>query len=116
TKVNSLFETFRPEGTFDAIIMEHVLEHVEDPVAILRLATPWLAPDGVIVVGVPNADSFHRLAAVKMGLLADVHELNARDHEVGHRRVYDWDGLRADIAAAGLAVAHMDGGVFKAPF
>jgi len=113
TKVNSLFEEFRPAEPFDAIIMEHVLEHVEDPVAILRLATPWLTPEGVIVVGVPNASSFHRLAAVKMGLLGDVHELNARDHEVGHRRVYDWATLRRDIEAAGLSVAHMDGVFFK---
>jgi 2-polyprenyl-3-methyl-5-hydroxy-6-metoxy-1,4-benzoquinol methylase len=113
TKVCSLFEAFRPDRPFDAIIMEHVLEHVEDPVGILRLATPWLAPGGVIVVGVPNAHSFHRLAAVKMGMLQDVHELNARDHEVGHRRVYDWTSLRADIEAAGLVVAHMDGVFFK---
>lgn len=112
-KVHSLFEAFSPAQPFDAIIMEHVLEHVEDPVGILKLATPWLAPEGVIVVGVPNANSFHRLAAVKMGLLPDVHALNARDHEVGHRRVYDWDSLRADITAAGLEVAHMDGVFFK---
>lgn len=113
SKVHTLFEEFRPEQPFDAIIMEHVLEHVEDPVGILRMATPWLAPDGVIVVGVPNAHSFHRLAAVKMGLLGDIHELNARDHEVGHRRVYDWSSLRADIEASGLQVAHMDGVFFK---
>jgi len=113
TKVHSLFEDYRPERRFDAVIMEHVLEHVEDPVGILRLATPWLSPDGVIVVGVPNAHSFHRLVAVKMGLLGSVYELNARDHEVGHRRVYDWTTLTADIEAAGLEAAHMDGVFFK---
>lgn len=113
TKVNSLFEEFQPDQAFDVIIMEHVLEHVENPVAILRLAKPWLAPDGVIVVGVPNAHSFHRLAAVKMGMLEDVHQLNDRDHEVGHRRVYDWTSLRSDIEAAGLAVSRMDGVFFK---
>lgn len=113
SKVHSLFEDFRPEQPFDAIIMEHVLEHVEDPVGILRLAAPWLAPKGVIVVGVPNAHSFHRLVAVKMGLLPDVHALNARDHEVGHRRVYDWASLRADIETAGLQVVRMEGVFFK---
>lgn len=113
TKAHSLFEDFRPGQLFETIIMEHVLEHVEDPVAILKLASPWLTPDGVIVVGVPNANSFHRLAAVKMGMLSDVHELNARDHEVGHRRVYDWGSLRSDIEAAGLRVGRMDGVFFK---
>ena len=113
TKVHSLFEEYHPEQRFDAVIMEHVLEHVEDPVGILKLATPWLSDDGVIVVGVPNAHSFHRLVAVKMGLLGSVYELNARDHEVGHRRVYDWTTLRADVEAAGLEVAHIDGVFFK---
>ncbi|MDB5422703.1 MAG: class SAM-dependent methyltransferase [Phenylobacterium sp.] len=112
-KVPGLFEDFQPGRAFDVIVMEHVLEHVEDPGGILRLALPWLAEDGVIVVGVPNAHSFHRLAAVKMGMLRDVHELNARDHEVGHRRVYDWSSLRSDIEGAGLRVAHMDGVFFK---
>jgi len=113
TKTHSLFEDFRPTEAFDAIIMEHVLEHVEDPVGILRMAIDWLAPGGVIVISVPNAHSFHRLAAVKMGMLPDVHALNARDHELGHRRVYDWDSLRGDIEAAGLAVERMEGVFFK---
>jgi 2-polyprenyl-3-methyl-5-hydroxy-6-metoxy-1,4-benzoquinol methylase len=113
TKVHSLFEDFRPAQSFDVIVMEHVLEHVEDPVAILTLAKTWLAPGGLIVAGVPNALSFHRLAAVKMGLLPDVHTLNARDHEVGHRRVYSWTTLRRDIEAAGLRSDVMTGVFFK---
>jgi 2-polyprenyl-3-methyl-5-hydroxy-6-metoxy-1,4-benzoquinol methylase len=113
TKVHSLFEDFAPTERFDVVVMQHVLEHVEDPVGILRLAKAWLAPGGVIIAGVPNANSFHRLAAVKMGLLKDVHELNARDHEVGHRRVYAWDGVRRDLEAAGLAVQVLTGVFFK---
>jgi trans-aconitate methyltransferase len=113
TKVHSLFEDFRPAAAFDFVVMEHVLEHVEDPVGILQLAKPWLAPGGRVGVGVPNAHSFHRLAAVKMGMLKDVYELNARDHEVGHRRVYSWDALRQDIEAAGFVVETMTGVFFK---
>jgi len=113
TKVHSLFEDFKPAEPFDVIIMEHVLEHVEDPVAILRLAKDWLADTGMIVAGVPNAHSFHRLAAVKMGMLKDIYELNSRDHDVGHRRVYSWDALRADIEAAGLRTELMTGVFFK---
>jgi 2-polyprenyl-3-methyl-5-hydroxy-6-metoxy-1,4-benzoquinol methylase len=113
TKVHSLFEDFRPKEVFDVVVMEHVLEHVEDPVGILRLARPWLAPGGRVVIGVPNAHSFHRLAAVKMGMLQDVYELNSRDHEVGHRRVYSWEALRGDIEAAGFEVETMTGVFFK---
>jgi len=47
----------------------HVLEHVDDPVAVLRLVKSWLKPGGRVLAAVPNARSIHRQAAVIMGLL-----------------------------------------------
>lgn len=113
-KVHSFFEQFRPERRFDTIVLEHILEHVEDPVALLKLAKDWLAPGGVMLAGVPNALSFHRLAAVKMGMLKSPYELNARDLQVGHRRVYDMDSFQRDLQAAGLKIS-VSGGVFLKP-
>ena len=37
-KVHSLFEHYVPERAFSTVVMEHILEHVEDPVALLRQA------------------------------------------------------------------------------
>ena len=115
-KVHSLFEEYEPSSRFDTIVMEHILEHVEFPAELLRRASGWLdkSSSGRIVLGVPNADSFHRLAAVKMGLLSEPCELNARDVSLGHRRVYNRSELRADIESAGLRVVEM-GGVFMKP-
>jgi len=113
-KIRSLFEDFQPALRFDTIVMEHVLEHVEDPVALLRRATTWLTPLGHLLIGVPNANSIHRLAAVKMGLLSHPAQLNERDIQLGHRRVYTPETLCADIAAGGLRVAER-GGVFLKP-
>ena len=45
------------EASFDAVSLWHVLEHLEDPGAALSQATRWLAPDGVLLVGVPNLTS-----------------------------------------------------------
>ena len=94
--------------------MEHILEHVDRPVEILNLAKKWLEDDGVILLGVPNALSFHRLAAVKMGLLKTPYELNERDFQVGHQRVYCSDTLLDDIQKTGLKV-HKIGGIFFKP-
>jgi SAM-dependent methyltransferase len=44
-------------GSIDAVTLWHVLEHLDEPgVALARIAT-WLAPDGVLLVGVPNLAS-----------------------------------------------------------
>jgi len=109
-KVHSLFESFEPVKTFDTIICNHVMEHVEHPVPLLRRMRAWLRPSGVAIIGVPNAKSFHRLAAVKMGLLRSEHDLNERDHALGHYRVYDQASLRHDVEASGLKIV-AEGGV-----
>jgi 2-polyprenyl-3-methyl-5-hydroxy-6-metoxy-1,4-benzoquinol methylase len=112
-KVHSLFEEFRPNKLYNTIVMEHILEHVDDPVGLLKRATPWLAPGGKLLLGVPNASSIHRLAAVKMGLLGKPNDLNTRDVALGHRRVYSPATLRADIEEAGLKAIELGGVFFK---
>lgn len=98
-----LFEAWTPPGApYDAILAPHVLEHVEDPRALLRRLRGWLAPGGRLVAVVPNAESLHRRLAVRMGLQPRLDTLSPRDHLVGHRRVYALDGLRADLESAGF--------------
>ena len=113
TKIHSLFEEFKPAQKFNTVIIEHVLEHVEDPVALMKIAQGWLAPGGVLCLGVPNGLSFHRLAAVKMGLLPEPCALNSRDHALGHRRVYTPATFRKDVEAAGLKIEKIGGVFFK---
>jgi len=50
-------------GSIDALSLWHVLEHVEDPALALRTLRGWLAPGGILIVGVPNVASWQaRLA------------------------------------------------------
>jgi 2-polyprenyl-3-methyl-5-hydroxy-6-metoxy-1,4-benzoquinol methylase len=113
TKMHSLFEDFKPAKKYNTIIMEHILEHVDEPVKIMQMAREWLEDKGVLLLGVPNANSIHRLAAVKMGLLTRPDELNARDYELGHQRVYSMDTFIADIVKADLKIIKKTGVFFK---
>jgi SAM-dependent methyltransferase len=42
-------------GRFDVVTAFHVLEHVPDPVAVIRRILEWLAPGGLAIIEVPNA-------------------------------------------------------------
>jgi len=43
--------------TFDLILLNHVIEHVLDPVAVVARVAGWLAPNGRLIVRTPNIDS-----------------------------------------------------------
>jgi SAM-dependent methyltransferase len=46
-----------PDGSFDAVTIWHVLEHLADPVAMLERLRSLLRPGGVLMVGVPDFGS-----------------------------------------------------------
>jgi 2-polyprenyl-3-methyl-5-hydroxy-6-metoxy-1,4-benzoquinol methylase len=47
-------EELQGEGRFDVVVMNHVLEHVHDPVALLQDVRRLLAPRGLVHICVPN--------------------------------------------------------------
>lgn len=49
-----------PPATFDLITMSHVLEHLPDPLAVLREVGSWLKPAGLLKLWCPNYDSLER--------------------------------------------------------
>lgn len=113
TVVEALFEEYSPERAFDCIVAAHVLEHVEDPDMLLGKCREWCKPDGRLILQVPNARSFHRLAGVALGQLATPYELNDRDVMVGHRRVYDQESLSRAVEDAGFRILDFRGSFAK---
>ena len=47
-----------PAGSQDAVVLWHVLEHLERPAAALARIHEWLVPGGGLLLGVPNLDSW----------------------------------------------------------
>lgn len=46
------------DDTFDAVTMSHVIEHINDPIGILKECRRILKPGGMLVLVTPNAESF----------------------------------------------------------
>jgi len=103
------FETFDPGATFDIIVMGFVLEHVDDPEAILRRYRRFLKPNGKMYVAVPNAKSLNRRLGLELGLIDDIYDLNANDHALGHKRQYCRETLRSVLHNTGYRVTHEEG-------
>jgi 2-polyprenyl-3-methyl-5-hydroxy-6-metoxy-1,4-benzoquinol methylase len=108
-----LFENFKTEVKFDAIIATHVLEHVDEPLVLLKRMDEWLNENGIIIIIVPNRDSLHRQLAVLMNLQKDLDSLSPRDLLVGHQRVYSFQTLISDIESANLSVVERKGFFLK---
>ena len=56
--VNSLFENVTLTKRYDNIVLTHVLEHLDDPVLVLkRINNEWLAENGRFFLVCPNANA-----------------------------------------------------------
>jgi 2-polyprenyl-3-methyl-5-hydroxy-6-metoxy-1,4-benzoquinol methylase len=45
------------EGSFDVIIIHHVIEHVIDPINFIAVAKKYLSKNGIIIIETPNVNS-----------------------------------------------------------
>jgi SAM-dependent methyltransferase len=84
--------SFEP-GSFDAITLWHVLEHLADPGAALRRIAGWLAPGGTLLVGVPNLASWQARFGGPRWYHLDVPR---------HRTHFTPSGLEALLRASGF--------------
>ena len=113
--VNALFEEVELTRRYDNIVMTHVLEHIDNPIDVLkRVNDEWLSEGGRFFLVCPNANAPSRQIAVKMGLIDHNSAVTPAEAEHGHRRTYSLDTLERDAVAAGLKVVHRSGIFFKA--
>jgi len=113
--INGLFEEISLPSKYDNIILTHVLEHLDDPIKVLkRINDEWLSENGRFFLVCPNANAASRQIAVKMGLID--HNSAVTDSEIkhGHRITYTFDTLERDVKEAGFRIVHRSGIFFKA--
>ncbi len=107
---------FRPR----IVTLFHVLEHLEDPGAILSLVAGWLPPDGWLVIEVPDVSDWAKLGLTHvhvshrsyftpptLKMLLDRHgfmvirqDREAHGIHPGNLRVFARPGSAADVAAS----------------
>lgn len=115
TYVHSRFEEVTLAQRYDNIVLTHVLEHLDDPVSVLRrINEEWLAEGGRLFLVCPNANAPSRQIAVKMGLITHNAAVTPAEAEHGHRCTYTLDTLERDAVSGGLNVIHRSGIFFKA--
>lgn len=112
--VNSRLESVSLPRRYDNIVFTHVLEHIDEPVKVLRrINREWLEEHGRLFLACPNANAPSRQIAVKMGLVSHNAAVTPAEAAHGHRRTYSLDTLERDAVAAGLKVVHRSGIFFK---
>jgi 2-polyprenyl-3-methyl-5-hydroxy-6-metoxy-1,4-benzoquinol methylase len=111
--IHSFFEDFQAVKKFDAIEMGFVLEHVNDPAAMVRQYAQFVSPGGTLYIAVPNARSLHRLIGHEAGLLDDLYRLSPEDLHFGHQRYFDFESIRRLVLEAGLKIMNVEGILMK---
>jgi 2-polyprenyl-3-methyl-5-hydroxy-6-metoxy-1,4-benzoquinol methylase len=113
--VHGLFQEVVLPRRYDNVILTHVLEHLDDPIATLRrINDDWLAETGRLFLCCPNANAPSRQIAVKMGIISHNAAITPSEAAHGHKITYALDTLERDAAAAGLRVIHRSGIFLKA--
>lgn len=87
------------DGYFDCIVFADVLEHLVDPQAVLRKAARVLAPDGVILMSLPNVGYYEVVQMLANGRWK-YEDAGIMDRT--HLRFFTAAEVHALIAGAGL--------------
>ena len=107
TIVQGLIENVKEilkEQEYDYIILSALIHEVSNAREILDDVYELCSDDTVLHINVPNARSIHRLLAVEMGIIEDIHEVSDLGKKLQQNSVYDIDGMRGLLSDCGFEV------------
>jgi 2-polyprenyl-3-methyl-5-hydroxy-6-metoxy-1,4-benzoquinol methylase len=101
-----LFPDDMPDETFDCIVMNDVLEHMEDPWSALAASTKYLTPNGRVVASIPNVRYIAVLLRLVVGGRWDYADSGILD--VSHLRFFTRSSIVKLFAGEGYAIDRME--------
>ncbi len=102
---------FDPDTQLDCILYGDVLEHLRDPLAVLRAHAARLAPDGTVILCVPNLEHWSFAARLLSGTWR--YEPQGL-FDTGHLRWFTLDSMGTLLNEAGLVPLDVSPRIFDA--
>ncbi len=93
------------DGKFDYAICADVLEHVRDPLRVLKQVREILTPGGLLIASLPNSGNLYFRLVVLSGRFP---QYDKGLFDKTHVRFYTWDGWRELLSNAGFAIGRVN--------
>lgn len=101
--------------TYDLIIISALLHEIPDLDSFFKRLKQLVKPGTTVHIDVPNANSFHRLLAVEMGLIKSQKEMSGNNIQLQQNRVFDIESLEKLVTDHGFEITEK-GSYFIKPF
>jgi SAM-dependent methyltransferase len=103
---NGTLETF-PDSDYDVIVMNHVIEHLQDPISAIKKIHSLLKAKGIFIIGTPDFDS---AAARRYGK-------NFRLlHDPTHISLFSLDSMHRFLRDHGFKIDYVEYPYFNTPW
>lgn len=100
---------------FDFILLSSLLHEVKNPKEILEIIYGISNENTVTTINVPNANSFHRLLALEMGIIDSVYAASENQSKYQQNKIFDMQSLIKMVTDVGFHVLE-SGSYFIKPF
>jgi 2-polyprenyl-3-methyl-5-hydroxy-6-metoxy-1,4-benzoquinol methylase len=100
---------------YDFVVLSSLLHEIPETKNLLDATARLCGPETIVHVNVPNARSIHRLLAVEMGLIQDVHEKSETQQRMQQSQTFDTDSLTELVIQRGFEIVEK-GTFFIKPF
>ena len=105
-KCEELEENLFEAEYFDVVVLYHVIEHLEQPIKILKIIKKILKPNGYLILGTPNST----------GLAFKIFKQNFRLLDPTHLSIVSEKQLKNSLSQLGFLVEYIEKPYFKTDY